>query len=100
MQVAPELRKLYEYLVEKGCIEQLDNYNPEYLPIFSRDVIEQIKSGDPAWSDQVPPEVAEVIRRRGFFGYRKPASPKDAPAKHADGGQSEGEVLPFPTEAA
>ena len=43
LQVAPELRKLYEYLVEKGCIEQLDNYNAAYLPIFSRDVIEQIK---------------------------------------------------------
>ena len=71
LEVAPELRKLYEYLVEKGCIEQLDNYNPACLPIFSRDVIEQIKSGDPTWSEKVPPEVAEVIRRRGFFGYKK-----------------------------
>jgi hypothetical protein len=71
LQVAPELRKLYEYLVEKGCIEQLDNFNPAYLPIFSRDVIEQIKAGDCSWSEKVPPEVAEVIRRRGFFGCRR-----------------------------
>jgi hypothetical protein len=73
LQVAPELRNLYEYLVERGCIEQLDNFTPEYLPIFSRDVIAQIKSGDPSWSDHVPGEVAEVIRNRGFFGYRKTA---------------------------
>ncbi len=91
----PELRKLYEYLVEKGCIEQLDNYNPAYLPIFSRDVIEQIKSGNPAWSDHVPSEVAEVIRRRGFFGYRKPVRQRCA-GQARDGGQSGGEVLPFP----
>ena len=26
LQVAPELRNLYRHLVEKGCIEQLDNY--------------------------------------------------------------------------
>jgi len=79
LQVAPELRKLYEYLVEKGCIEQLDNYNPAYLPIFSRDVIEQIKAGNPAWSNHVPAEVAEVIRRRGFFGHKRAAAPvKDA----------------------
>jgi hypothetical protein len=71
LQVAPELRNLYEYLVERKCIEQLDNYTREYLPIFSRDVIEQIKVGDPSWSDNVPNEVAEVIRNRGFFGYRK-----------------------------
>ncbi len=78
LEVAPELRKLYEYLVEKGCIEQLDNYNPACLPIFSRDVIEQIKSGDPTWSEKVPPEVAEVIRRRGFFGCRRAAPTKEA----------------------
>ncbi len=71
LKVAPELRKLYEHLVEKGCIEQLDNYQRDYLSIFSRDVIQQIKSGDPAWSDHVPPEVAEVIKRRGFFGHRR-----------------------------
>lgn len=71
LQVAPELRKLYEHLVEKGCIEQLDNYNPEYLSIFSRDVMEQIKAGDPAWSDHVPAEVANVIRRRGFLGHKR-----------------------------
>jgi hypothetical protein len=71
LQVAPELRKLYEYLVERRCIEQLDNYHPNYLPIFSRDVIEQIKAGDVSWSDKVPAEVAEVIRRRGFFGHKR-----------------------------
>jgi hypothetical protein len=71
LRVAPELRKLFEYLVEKGCIEQLHNYNPAYLSIFSRDVLRQIQSGDPSWTNQVPAEVAEVIRRRGFFGHRR-----------------------------
>jgi len=79
LQVAPELRNLYEYLVERRCIEQLDNFNPAYLPIFSRDVIAQIKAGDPAWSDRVPCEVADVIRQRGFLGYRRPAPSKERP---------------------
>ncbi|MGO9110228.1 MAG: TonB-dependent receptor [Thermoguttaceae bacterium] len=76
--VAGELRKLYDYLVDRGGIEQLDNYNPAYLSIFSRDVIQQIKAGDASWSDHVPPEVAEVIRRRSFFGYRRPAPVKES----------------------
>ena len=97
LQVAPELRKLYEYLVEKGCIEQFDNYNPAYLPIFSRDVIEQIKAGDPAWSDHVPAEVAEVIRRRGFFGYKRPSPPKEAPALVAP--ITPGQFIPSPAMA-
>lgn len=79
LQVASELRKLYEYLVEKGCIEQLDNYNPDYLSIFSRDVIQQIKAGDASWSDRVPSEVAEVIRSRGLFGHRRTSQTKENP---------------------
>ena len=83
LRVAPELRKLYEYLVEKGCIEQLTNYNPAYLSIFSRDVIRQIQAGDPSWTDNVPTEVAEVIRRRGFFGHRRSAPAKASPTRAA-----------------
>lgn len=77
LPVARELKKLYEYLVEQRNIEQLDNFNASYLSIFSRDVLEQIQAGNPAWTDSVPPEVAEVIRRRGFFGCRKAAQPKE-----------------------
>ena len=80
LSIAPELRKLYEYLVEKGCIEQLDNYNPAYLSIFSRDVLERIQAGDASWSNHVPAEVADVIRRRGFFGHRRGAAERETPA--------------------
>lgn len=101
LQVAPELRKLYEYLVERGCIEQLDNYNPAYLSIFSRDVFEQIKRGDPSWSDHVPTEVADVIRRRGFFGHRRAATAKENPIGPACvGGINRGGFVACPTVVA
>ncbi|HEV2971679.1 MAG TPA: TonB-dependent receptor [Pirellulales bacterium] len=97
LSVAPQLRKLYEHLVETGCIEQLDNYNPEYLSIFSRDVIQQIKAGDPVWCDHVPPEVAEVIRRRGFFGHRRAIPAKENPAQPIGaGGLSGGQFVACP----
>jgi len=93
LEVAPKLRKLYAYLVESGCIEQLDGFHEEYLSIFSRDVIQQIKSGDPSWSDHVPPEVAEVIRRRGFFGHKKaPSASVNSPRPAVLSGLSYGEV--------
>ena len=31
LEVAPELRKLYDYLAGRGSFVQLDNFNPEYL---------------------------------------------------------------------
>jgi hypothetical protein len=49
---------------------QLDNYNSKYLPIFSRDVLKRIAAGDETWDQMVPPQVAEIIRRRGFFGAK------------------------------
>ena len=67
-----DLQLLYDYLCRRGSLVQLDNYNPKYLPIFSRDVLKRIATGDESWDQMVPPQVAEIIRRRGFFAYRKP----------------------------
>ena len=71
VKVKPDLQPLYDYLVGRGSFVQLDNYNPKYLPIFSRDVLKRIATGDESWDQMVPPQVAEIIRRRGFFGYKK-----------------------------
>jgi len=81
LKIAPEIRNLYQYLVDKGCIEQLDNFNPQYLSTFSRDVLRQIEAGDSNWTEHVPPQVAEVIQQRGFFGCRR-AQPAAKPIHH------------------
>ncbi|MGB7325222.1 MAG: TonB-dependent receptor [Rubripirellula sp.] len=78
LKVAEEIRTLYQYLVDKGCIEQLDTHDPSHLLTFSREVLRQIESGDSNWINHVPSEVAELIQQRGFFGYRKPAVAKIA----------------------
>lgn len=79
LKVAPELRKLYEYLIEKGCISALETFNPKHLATFSREVLKQIQSGDPNWVEHVPSEVAEVIQQRGFFGFKRPLASKVIP---------------------
>ena len=72
LEIAPALRKLYGYLVDRGHIQQLENANREYLGYFSRDALEKIRVGDHSWEKMVPPEVAEVIKSRKFLGYRAP----------------------------
>jgi hypothetical protein len=67
-----DLHNLYSHLVERGRIRQLDNFDESVLHIFSRDVLRRIKEEDPSWESMVPPEIAEVIKRRRFFGYREP----------------------------
>ena len=71
IKVRPELQPLYDYLAGRGSFVHLDNYRPEFLPIFSRDVLRRIAANDDSWETMVPGEVAELIKRRGFFGYGK-----------------------------
>jgi hypothetical protein len=73
IKVQSELQPLYDYLAGRGSFVHLDNYRPEFLPIFSRDVLRRIAAGDDTWETMVPAEVADLIKRRGFFGYVRPA---------------------------
>ncbi|MEA3209003.1 MAG: hypothetical protein QOE70_2060 [Chthoniobacter sp.] len=68
LEVTHELKPLYAYLAGRGSFVHLDNYKPEYLSVFSRDVLKRIASGDESWQKMVPTAVAEMIRKRGFFG--------------------------------
>lgn len=66
----PELRKLYEYLRDRGSFVALDNFREEYLPIFSRDVLARIAACDSSWEAMVPEEVTRLIKQKRFFGYK------------------------------
>ena len=73
VEISGSLGSLYAYLMERGRIKQLDNYDESVLHIFSRDVLKRIKDNDTSWEGMVPAEIAEVIKRRHFFGYRESA---------------------------
>jgi hypothetical protein len=73
-----DLHSLYCHLVERGRIKQLDNFDESVLHIFSRDVLRRIKEEDASWESMVPPEIAEVIKQRRFFGYREAEMPDAA----------------------
>jgi hypothetical protein len=72
-----DLHSLYCHLVERGRIKQLDNFDESVLHIFSRDVLRRIKDHDASWETMVPPEIAQVIKDRHFFGYREAEAQDD-----------------------
>ncbi|HKW30459.1 MAG TPA: TonB-dependent receptor [Verrucomicrobiae bacterium] len=74
MEVAPHLRHLYTHLVENRFVENIRNYNPDYLSIYSRDVLEKIKAGDASWEKLVPPPIAQVIKAKRLFGWSEKAA--------------------------
>ena len=78
VRVAPHLQHLFDYLQENKYIQPIRDYRAEYLPIFSRDTLSKIKSGDPEWEEMVPPQVAAIIKERRLLGYK---GAKSKPAK-------------------
>ncbi len=74
LEVAPNLHHLYQYLIENSFIQEISHYHREYLKIFPPDVLAKMQRGDRSWETMVPPEVAQVIKEREFFGYRRTAA--------------------------
>jgi hypothetical protein len=72
VKVAPNLRSLFQYLIDNQYVQEITDYHPEYLRIQPPDVLAKLQSGDGRWEQMVPPEVAHLIKKREFFGYRRP----------------------------
>jgi len=72
LRVADDLEGLYRFLISRGRIEAIQDFSEDVLHIFSKDVLNLIRDGDPAWEEMVPDKVAKSIQSRGLFGYTKP----------------------------
>jgi hypothetical protein len=68
LEVAPNLRHLYAHLIENHFVEDIRNFNADYLPITTHGVIKKLQAGDATWESQVPGPVAEVIKAKKLFG--------------------------------
>jgi hypothetical protein len=74
LEVAPNLRSLFQYLIDNQFIEEITHYHPEYLRIYPPDALAKLRAGDSGWEQMVPPEVVKIIKEREFFGYRAPVA--------------------------
>jgi hypothetical protein len=71
LNMPDSLRNLYKHLMERGRIRSMELFDRSVLHIFSRDVLRRIKDQDDSWEQMVPAEIATVIKKRRFFGYRE-----------------------------
>ncbi|MDB4662476.1 TonB-dependent receptor [Verrucomicrobiales bacterium] len=69
IRVASELKNLYKYLLERGGIVPIVDYDERCLDIHSGRVLELIKKEDASWETMVPKAVVKVIKDRCYFGF-------------------------------
>jgi hypothetical protein len=70
MNVSADLSHLLMYLVENHYIENITDYNPEVVQIWSRKVLKMIQDGAVGWEKLVPPSVAKTVKTKCLFGAK------------------------------
>lgn len=69
--VADNLKHLYKHLINNQFIVPIKTDATPDFQFSSRKVLKLIESGDPKWKRLVTPQIAKVIKDRGYFGVGK-----------------------------
>ncbi len=70
MPIKDEHLFLILMLMENRLLIELENFNPEVVPIWSRTVLNLIQEGQKDWEKMVPKSIAKIIKSKKLFGYR------------------------------
>ena len=71
LKVQDNLKELYKYFIANRRIVDIEDYNPDYSEIYSREVLAKIANHESGWENQLPEGVADMIKERGLFGYKE-----------------------------
>ncbi|MEO1715086.1 MAG: TonB-dependent receptor, partial [Bacteroidota bacterium] len=60
---------LYQHLLDSRQIVDIQNFNPDILHIFSKEVLQMLQHDVKGWEEMVPAKVANLIREKSLFGF-------------------------------
>jgi hypothetical protein len=69
LPIPQSIHFLYDHLLEHRNIVDIQNFNPDILGIYHKEVLKQIQNGEPGWEEKVPGDVAKLVKEKGLFGY-------------------------------
>jgi hypothetical protein len=64
-------RNIFDYLKQTRRIRDIEDFDPEILSIWSREVLRKIRTGETGWEESLPTYVDKMIKEKGLFGYPK-----------------------------
>lgn len=68
LKLHPRMKDFYKFFKYNGKVVDIFDFEPDYLDIFSRNILQKIKSNQPGWESQLPEGIAEMIRKENMFG--------------------------------
>ncbi|MDG2397429.1 MAG: TonB-dependent receptor [Flavobacteriaceae bacterium] len=69
LKLHPRMKDFYKFFKYNGKIIDLFEYNKEYLEIYSRNILDNIKTNGGSWKEKLPDGISEMIIKNKMFGY-------------------------------
>ncbi len=60
---------LFKHFLVNQKLVPLNEYSPEMLSIFTKDIRQELRSGEGSWVKKIPEAVYQLIRSKGLFGF-------------------------------
>ena len=64
-------RNIFDYLKQARRVRDIEDFDPDILSIWSREVLSKIRTGETGWEESLPTYVDKIIKEKGLFGYPK-----------------------------
>jgi len=70
LKLHPRMKDFYKFFKYNGKVIDIFDFEEEYLNIFSRKILQQIRDGEPDWEKHLPEGIAELIKKNKMFGIK------------------------------
>src|SRR5260370_42324046 len=70
VNAAPNLRSLFQYLIDNRHIEEIGHYQKDFLRIYPPAVLAKLKAGEGNWVKMGAPVVGQILKETDVFWYR------------------------------
>ncbi len=71
LNVSESKKILIQYLKNENQLLDINDFNPKYTGIWSRQVLKMIQEGKEGWEKMVPELVADLVKDKELFGYKR-----------------------------
>lgn len=71
LRLHPKIKELYLFFKHTNRIIDITHYDIEHMKILAPDVFKKIGNNEEGWEDMLPEGIAETIKFKGLFGYKK-----------------------------
>ena len=69
LKLHPRMKDFYKFFKYNGKVMDIFDFDPEYLDIFSREILKKIKDNEAGWDEHLPEGISEMIVKKKMFGY-------------------------------